>query len=175
MIVQDLDKATELICSAVALFNEDTLNMLPPSGWTAGQVLEHVLLVESWINRMLVKNGGAAEAGRLPDKKQAMISAALVNDETRYQSPEPFLPSEKPQNKKLLLKALLAERQKLATFISSLTPEEAAVVYKHSQMGYLSKYEWAHFIAEHSNRHTRQLQKIAVIITAENRLTEPNA
>jgi hypothetical protein len=156
VIFRELDTATALLKKAVASFTLEKFNEKPPGKWGASQIMEHLLMTESSISKLLGKSSG--EAGRPPGKKLDMINTVMGDDNNKYNAPEIFLPP--GRFVELEVVDQVAEiRNGLKEIIAASNLDEMISI-KHPGLGSLTRIEWVYFLIHHSNRHTRQIENL---------------
>ena len=157
-IQADIESATNALEETLVNCDDKHFNAKPEyGGWTAGQIIEHLFLVERIVNKQL---GGVANAtGRDVDQKIGMLKMLFEDDTKQYDAPAAFLPTSDLKNKTELLEKLKAERKQLAVLASQLDLTETCLALKHPYFGAFTRYEWVYFIVIHSNRHLIQLKK----------------
>jgi hypothetical protein len=126
--------------------NEDT--------WSAGEIAEHILLLETKINLVFSK---AHLTQRPPDLKLDAMRSGVLSQETKYPAPEPFHPSPGVKNKNDIVSKLKIQREILKENINKMDLTETLDI-KHPYIGSMTRLEWAHFIIYHCRRHLDQMR-----------------
>lgn len=159
-ILKDLESANPFLREAVADFPDNNFNLSLQEGkWSAAGILEHLLLVETSVNQMLQLPAGAAP--RVYDEKKQHILNVFSDDSRQYDAPSDYLPSGKMFDKNNLLQTIMGERAMLAMLIHKLDLTETSESFRHPGFGSFTRYEWVEFVIHHSNRHARQIKKLA--------------
>jgi hypothetical protein len=159
-LIADLDISTSILKQSLLVFDETNFNASPEDGgWSAGQIIEHLWLVESLILKNLDGFSNATE--RPVDKKVELIQTVFSATDKRYDSPEIFVPSRGIKEKSELIRRLETGRRQLANLITTLDLSETLLAFKHPYLGAFTRLEWVHFIILHSNRHVKQLDRLA--------------
>jgi hypothetical protein len=134
-------------------------------GWSAAEILEHLVLVETQLLRMiasLLKKAEAAGA-RATGHSYAVDMEALVERSGRekYATREPFQPSGALPAAAALagLKDLQAELEKLGPRLAAVDPRQSR--FPHWIFGPLDLAQWLAFLALHEERHLRQIESLA--------------
>lgn len=137
-----------------------------PERWSVAEVVEHVVLVEKQMGRLVGMLLGKAEADGAPPPSAddgplvALDEVAERARRERYQSPDMAVPRGGASVSDSLA-ALRATRSALA----SLRPRVEAVgaathTYAHPAFGPLNLYQWLAFVALHEDRHRRQIENL---------------
>ena len=155
--IEEIDAATALLKKAVAAFSAEQFREAPGGKWSAALIVEHLLLVESSINKLFDLKG--EEAGRLPSKKTDLIVMALGDDEKKFNSPEMHIPSGKYPDVSVV-EDLAVIRTQIKEKALATNPDEMITI-KHPALGLLTRLEWIQFLIHHSNRHARQIQMLS--------------
>ncbi|MES2648544.1 MAG: DinB family protein [Bacteroidota bacterium] len=158
-IHEDLLYSTKLLELALASCTDDTFNKRPAEGgWTIGEIMEHLWLIESSLNKQL--DGTSNVTLREVDKKVAIIKMAFEEANKKYESPGFFVPADTLKNKIECLYNLQTERKQLSLLAATLDLSETLLSFKHPYLGALTRYEWVYFVILHSNRHLQQIINI---------------
>ena len=138
----------------------------PRSGdWSAAQVLAHLAMVEDGIGRLTskaIKN--AREVGVGPNSGDESILSNLdkyqiIENETKRIAPTSITPvDERPMEESLA--ALEQSRARLREALIAADDIDLSSTKKpHPVMGDINIYEWALFVAQHEERHRRQIER----------------
>ena len=158
-IQADIEASTSLLQAALAGCSNEDFNMrLNDDQWTAAEIIEHLLLVETSVNKQFGGPSGVTQ--REVDKKVEIVKNLFEDDRRQYDSPAVFIPSKGEKNKMEMLEKLLEERRQLALLASRFDLTETLLAFKHPYLGAFTRYEWIYFVILHSNRHLLQLKKI---------------
>src|SRR5437868_2882779 len=96
-IMQELDKASKELEQRLECFTKEEFNQKPEGeSWSAGDVAEHLLLLETRVNRALEKGNPIQRAA---DMKILPIKNGLENLERRFTAPEFILPTAKEKDR----------------------------------------------------------------------------
>ncbi|RZJ80068.1 MAG: DinB family protein [Flavobacterium sp.] len=144
----------------IELFDTNAYNkVLAEDSWTAGQIVEHVLLSAEKFNEVV--NGEVEETSRAFDKLKAQLKAILLSFETKMKSPDFIYPPFKeyvPSNHTQRIQKVV---QNLEEAIHSLDLTKTCVSFPLPGLGNLTRYEAIYFVIYHTERHLSQLSKIA--------------
>jgi hypothetical protein len=152
-----LVKAFDDFISALASFDENSINRIPFSGsWTPAQVAMHIILATDG-----VPDTSTRQPSRKADDLLPLIRPWWEDLNQKFKSPEPLLPDNKPRSKNELLAELRRVREKDLTMISHEDLTLVCLDFELPGIGYLTRYEWLWFIEMHLRRHLFQLQNIS--------------
>ncbi|PSR53454.1 hypothetical protein AHMF7605_07905 [Adhaeribacter arboris] len=155
----EFEKTTQELAQLFSSLSPDEINQNSSAGnWTAGQLIQHVLKVNSGFLRIL--NGPVKETERNPAEQVANIKANLLDFTTKRRAGDFVTPENKTYQKEELLHAL--ENIRVAVHhviqISDLTP--ACLAFEVPVFGFLTRLEAIYFVIYHTQRHTQQLKNI---------------
>ena len=161
-----MDQTRAALFATAGQIGPSFASVCPRSGdWSAAQVLAHLALVEDGIGRLTSKAiKKAREEGVGPNNGDESIVASLdhfnvIENETRRVAPTSITPvDERPIEESL--SALQQSRAKLReVLIASDDIDLSSTRKPHPVMGDLNIYEWALFVAQHEERHRRQIER----------------
>lgn len=138
-----------------------------PEAWSVAEVVEHLVLVEAGIGRLLAERLPAApdDPDPAPDVMEARIRAAMANRvEIRVKSPEPFVPTGRWPSPAALREAMEATRTATLAFARTTTLPLRARRAPHPRFGPLDGVQWLVFTAAHADRHLAQLRETLAAI-----------
>ena len=133
--------------------------------WSAADNLEHLALVEQFVVEMIGKSiaRGRAE-GVGPDQS----GESFIRSLDQWRVPEPLMKVIAPEritpdNSKSVeesLQSLEHSRQRLrATLVENTDVDLSAIKRPHPLLKDLDMYQWALFVAQHEERHRRQMER----------------
>ena len=158
----DLNQNTRELSQSISDFPEPYFNSCPAEGeWTAGQVAEHLIKVETSTVQLFA---GSIETSN-PGLKITDIKDCLLDFNSKLKAFKPISPDDKPKVKTAVLDKLQDLRQRLAGMIKN---EDLTVLvngFECPLFGTLSRLEWIYFKIFHSRRHNRQIQDIQRTLT----------
>ncbi|MDW3647322.1 MAG: DinB family protein [Bacteroidia bacterium] len=132
-----------------------------PDNWSAADVMEHLLKVESLIIDNLAKIG--------PDPINSAMVVTLSDEEVlkkasdieeRSQAREGSLPSGLFKKKEEAIEAFKERRSQSQKFIEETDANLASFSFPHPRMGLMSGGNWLVFVSGHSLKHVPQLESI---------------
>ena len=158
-LAAELRASSQQLIEGLSRFTSETADQKEnEKEWSAAEVGEHLLILETFANRVL--RGDTIESKRPPDEKMGLIKTAMLDLQTKRIAPEAVLPSGKPGNLKAIIAGLQKQRELLLEVIKTADLTRACVGFKHPGLGTLTMMEWIHFTSLHSRRHVAQLDKI---------------
>ena len=157
-IIAEIDKSTARLVAHLAKFNDAQFNQKPSDqGWSAAEVTEHLLLIETRINNAL---GRGVPTDRAPDKKIELMRDALRDPERKFPAPEFVIPSPTFKVCRKMVELMIMQRGILKEILQT-TNLTQTTEFKHPVLGRLTRLEWIYFNIFHTERHCRQLARIA--------------
>jgi hypothetical protein len=155
-VITETEQSTkELLDFFSSLNDHDFNNISLANGWTPGQVAEHILLLETQVNKTLPF---AHKTERQPDLKAEPVRQGLSDLSRKFVAPEFIMPGKGDKNKDLIIANLAQQRQILKGYIESTDLNET-VDYKHPVIGSMTRYEWVYFLIHHAQRHLAQMKQ----------------
>lgn len=145
----------ELIASFdYAHFNREAAD----KGWTAGQVAEHLLLVDLSIIKVL--NGRTAPIERDYQELINTISERMGNSDQKIEAPDRLIPSEVAKDSAALSEKILGTRKVLLQLVVTREINQSFPDSPHRIYGVMSGVEWINFLIHHCKRHIRQMEQL---------------
>ncbi|HKP31500.1 MAG TPA: DinB family protein [Chitinophagaceae bacterium] len=157
-IIAEIDQSTALLVTHLAKFNDTQFNQRPADdSWSAAEVTEHLLLIETRINNAL---GRGVPTDRAPDKKIELMREALRDPARKFPAPEFVVPSTAYKVCRKMAELMIMQRGILKEILQT-TNLTQTTEFKHPVLGRLTRLEWIYFNIYHTERHCRQLARIA--------------
>ena len=151
----------------------ESFAMIPPreGEWSAAQNLAHLALVESNVAMMMEKIIGAArEQGAGPDQSEESFIKSL--DKWRVPDPVSKLISPSriaPDAGKRVrdsIESLEQTRARLKSIILENSDIDLASIKRpHPVLGEIDMYQWVLFVAQHEERHRKQMERALAEVT----------
>ncbi len=160
--LQLLNDSRNGVTEAVKGLSEAQWKFKPaPDRWSVAEVVEHLALIEGVVQQGVFSNIEKAPApGAGHDVKQAdaVLMAKLEDRSTKYQAPEPAVPTGRwaPAD---ALEHFYAARTITVSFLKN-TPDLRQHSIAHPALGQLDGYEWVLAVAGHTQRHTKQILEV---------------
>lgn len=160
IVRNDLKESTRELLRTISKFPEEHFNIVPPDGgWSAGQVAEHLIKVETGVVRLFA--GDTEPCERNPEKKIDVIKERSLNFETKINAVSSTVPDDKPKDKEVVLDKLQDIRQRLIGMIELHDLSEKITGLAHPVFGSLTRIEWIYFNIYHAKRHLQQIKVIS--------------
>jgi hypothetical protein len=157
-----LNQTRDGVVAAVKGQSEAQLKFKPaPVRWSVAEVVEHLALIEDLVNGgVLGKLAGAPAPAADWDAKKvdALVLAKVPDRSTKFQAPEPAVPTGR-WTPAATLEHFLAGRAQTVTFLMSTSDLRAHLV-SHPVFGPMDGYEWILATAAHTERHTKQILEV---------------
>lgn len=155
----DLKQNTRELLQSISDFPEAHFNSHPSEGeWTAGQVAEHLIKVESSTVHLFA--GSTEPSNRNPGLKISDIKDRLLDFNSKMKAFGPIIPDHKPKDKTAVLDKIQDLRQRLTGMIEIDDLTVLLTGFEHPLFGTLTRLEWIYFNIYHSRRHNRQIREI---------------
>lgn len=144
-------------------FSNDRFNDVPFCGsWTAGQTLQHIVLVAGGFAGLLF--GKTKISNRPHDQLVGQINQVLLDLKPKMVAPEFVVPEAKIYDKQDFSEQLNIIEAKVAKAIAELDLSMICLDLEIPKMGNISRLEAINFIISHTIRHTYQLDSIATLV-----------
>jgi uncharacterized damage-inducible protein DinB len=162
-LLKNLAESRERLLRMAQDLSREQLHYRPePGRWTVSECVEHITTVEV---RVLGSIQKTLEAGPDSSKRSVMegqddaLVAGVVGRVTRFQAPEPLVPTGRWPDEQLL-KEFEGARQQTQDFAASTGADLRQHFYKHPALGELDLYQWMLLIAGHCDRHRVQSEEV---------------
>ena len=162
-LLKNLEESRERLLHMANSLSRDQLHYRPAADrWTVAECVEHIAMVESRVLGVIQKTLEAApdssKRSALEGKDDALI-AGVVSRLTRYQAPEPLVPTGRWPDEQLL-NEFEGTRQQTRAFAASTNADLRRHFYRHPALGELDLYQWLLLIAAHCDRHRVQSEEV---------------
>jgi len=158
-LIEELNNSTDMLISQIGLFKDNEFNVKPePDQWSAGDVAEHIYILESFINKVL--KGTCVPSERNPEEKVVVVKTIFSNFDKKLNAPDPVAPSVNVKTIDRLLNDIKASRLITEQIVSAHDLSLICKDFVHKGFGEMTRTEWVHFCIYHTERHLQQMQKI---------------
>lgn len=158
-VKHDLKHSTDLLIEVLANFSEEDFNRKPSANaWSAGEVAEHLWLVESAVNEKVMQ-GPTQQTKRDPCEKIEQIKRTFLDFEKKF-SAALTKPTALPKNKKDMIEKIKSCRKILRDVIGAEGLEQECLGFNHGLFGLMTKVEWVYYNIYHTERHLQQIERI---------------
>ncbi|MDA6072560.1 DinB family protein [Flavobacterium sp. AC] len=159
-IVETFKKLNEILSS----FSNEELNIVLYKGsWTAGQVVQHIILGNSGYPELF--NGKTQKTIRKYDEHVKELEILFLNFNTKMNAPDFLKPEMKNYNKNELTLSLHEIESELLNASQNYDLTLTCVDFNVPGFENFTIYEWINFALVHSQRHTHQLNSIFKMLT----------
>jgi hypothetical protein len=162
----ELDRTRKGLLAAVAPMPAEATGLRPcADGWSIAEVVEHLLIVEAGIGRLLGKLGKQAETLGLETSTASVLSSldrfALTTPAQPIRSPTSVAPTGTvPLNEGIA--GLAESRRRILDLMQRVSGRALGeLAAPHPLLGQLTFYQWLLFLAQHEERHTIQIRETA--------------
>ena len=157
-----LNQTRDAVIAATKGLSEAQLKFKPaPDRWSVAEVVEHLALIEDIVNQGVFPKLSTAPAPAADwdaKKVDAMVLANVPDRSTKFQAPEPAVPTGRWTPAETH-DHFLASRTQTVAFLKS-TPDLRGHVVPHPVFGPMDGYEWVLAVAAHTERHTKQILEV---------------
>ncbi|HYC84743.1 MAG TPA: DinB family protein [Chryseosolibacter sp.] len=141
----------------------EQLNLAPFDGsWTPAQVATHIILATDG-----VPDAVTGPTSRAHDAFLVKIRPWWEDYKQKFSSPEVLFPDDTPRDKQFLLNELRRVCEKDIRIAAAQDLSATCLDMELPTIGYLTRYEWLHFIEMHVRRHLHQLKNIKKRLAGE--------
>jgi uncharacterized damage-inducible protein DinB len=166
-LVELLEQTRARLLDTVASANPEWLEKGPSEGrWSVAEVIDHLATVESGIARLLMKMIDRAGDDLPPETSEESVLERverldLQNRTVRIEAPDGVRPRQGVSLEEAR-RALDDARVALDTAIAKADGRAIGTLsFPHRLFGQLDGYQWLLFVAEHEERHRRQIAAMA--------------
>jgi uncharacterized damage-inducible protein DinB len=160
----DFKQSTRQLLNTISNFPEEYFNTQPEEGkWTAGQIAEHLIKVETGTVRLFT--GDTEACDRDPKEKIATVKERMLNYDSKMNADGPIIPDDNPKGKDRVLEKLQDIRQRLISMVEIEDLTELVSGFDHPLFGPMTRVEWIYFNIYHGRRHLHQIQDLERILS----------
>lgn len=162
-LIMELESATGRLAEAFSGFPVNEFNKSVSIGsWSAGDIAEHLYIVESYINRTMT--GAVRPSDRDPVQKAQLLGTTFQDFEKKFTAGKEIYPTEVPKDRDEITQKLVNNRTTLLNTIKVHDITESCLDFIHPKFGELTRAEWIYFIIYHGDRHLQQLENVRKFI-----------
>ncbi|HKE00493.1 MAG TPA: DinB family protein [Planctomycetota bacterium] len=133
-----------------------------PNKWSVGEVIEHLVLVETRVQGRLDKTLAGAPDPDWKKKtagKAEMLEKLLPDRSMKADAPEPVQPKGKLTHAEAIAEYKKARAKTIEMTVKSDAPLKA-FTFDHPFFGPLSAYQWLLLVPLHNQRHNQQIAEV---------------
>jgi DinB superfamily len=134
-----------------------------PERWSAGEVVEHLALAETFIfdmhQKAMAGPPATAEQQAAAKGKDDMILKVIPDRTKKAQAPEPLQPGTRLGPRAKVMDAFKERRAKTLDYAAKTTADLRGRV-GDSPLGPLDGYQWLLFVGAHTERHLAQIREV---------------
>ena len=162
-LYEEMEKVREETLAVFSGLGEETLRRPAGTGWSAAQILHHILMAEigtSKVIRKAIKSAGGA-LPPYPEDDSCLCVRKLSRPVGAFDAPEIVRPDD-PPGRDELLRLARETRERTAESLSVLAAvDPRAARFPHPLYGELDLYEWPSVtILMHERDHQKQLREL---------------
>lgn len=164
-----LDSSRASLVATVRNANPSLCRVRPRDGvWSVAEVLGHLVLVEEGVAALMVKSvnwarsHGIAPATSDDSVMENIERLRLADPAVKMQAPDFVVPREEKSVEESL-SALKRSRETMrGALVAGSDLDLTAVTRPHRLFGEINLYQWALFVADHEDRHRKQIEATVV-------------
>jgi hypothetical protein len=152
-------KTTEELTLLIEQFDHETFNRKPATGgWSAGEVVEHLLIFDIRLNHILAS--ATQQTDRNIAEKIPVFTARVSDRANKIDAPPFLLPEPGIKLSGELIEKIKAERKKILSAIEENDLSLHSKEFPHRLFGELTAHEWINLVDVHTKRHLEQLHEL---------------
>lgn len=157
---QQIHQVQQDLQHSIQAFPNEQFNLVPSyGGWTAGQVAQHIDLSLNGIADIM--NAPAVKAERPTDEKIPMVAGIFVDDNKKFKAAMDITPDAPPHEANDLLRSINGKLDGIRQSLDNHDVNELCSVADVPFFGTMTRNEWGHLVLYHTQRHVRQMKRIA--------------
>ncbi|MBS1566159.1 MAG: DinB family protein [Bacteroidetes bacterium] len=166
-LVQQLEDAYTSFLEALARVPAGKIDTVPFEGsWTAGQLAEHIIKAGFSAGDFL-RNNVQPTTDRPADAGVPMLRSIFLDFDTKLHSPDFLVPQESRHDKTAQLAKLESIKTEYIDVVNEVDLSYTCLGSKMPGGGYMTRLEWVSLNIFHTQRHARQMQRIAAVLNGE--------
>ncbi len=159
-IKKEFNETFNRLTERVAAFDANRINIKPAENkWSAAQVARHLIKANSGLPAML--NGEKKDADRAPDEMVERIKSDFLNFGIKMEAPDFIVPEDKNFDQDELIEKLERVKSDIAKTIENTDLSQICSAFEFPVYGFLTGIEMLSFAVYHTQRHLKQLEKVA--------------
>ena len=143
-LYREMEEVRGETVSALSGLTEEEFSRKADGGWSAAQILHHILMAETGTSKVIRKSIKSS-AGTLPPypaDDSVLVVRKLPKPVGAYQAPESVRPDEPPGKNELLRLARETREQMAVSFAMLATVDPREAHFPNPLFGDLNLYEW---------------------------------
>ncbi|MCU7495357.1 MAG: DinB family protein [Ignavibacteria bacterium] len=162
-IIMDLESSTGRLAEAFMGFPVNEFNRsISTDTWSAGDIAEHLYIVESFIGKMIT--GATRPSNRDPLQKATLVGTTFNDFEKKFTAAREISPTQNPKDRDEISSKLINNRTLLVNLLKTHDLTVSCLDFIHPKFGELTRAEWIYFIIYHGDRHLHQLENVRKFI-----------
>lgn len=159
-IKKEFGETFSRLIEIVSDFDADKINIKPSENeWSAAQVARHLIKANSGLPGML--NGEKKETDREPDEMIGRIKSDFLNFGIKMEAPDFIVPEDKNFDKNELIEKLEQIKSNITKTVEETDLSKTCLSFEFPVYGFLTGIEILSFAVYHTQRHLKQLEKVA--------------
>ena len=165
-LFQYMDSTRAALLDIARNMNQSLARIRPRSGaWSAAENLAHLALVERSALRVMLKSIEQARAAGIgpDDSDESFINSLdrfrVPESVTKLQAPERIVPDPSTSVEESIASLDASRAQLKQIIIDNSDVGLSRIMFPHPVLKDLDMYQWALFVAQHEERHRRQMER----------------
>jgi len=162
-LYREMEEVRGETVSALSGLTEEEFSRKAGEGWSAAQILHHILMAETGTSKVIRKSIKSS-AGTLPPypaDDSGIVVRKLPKPVGAYEAPEAIRPVEPPGKSELLRLARETREQTAVSFAMLATVDPRAAHFPNPLFGELNLYEWPVVsVLMHERDHQGQIREL---------------
>ena len=163
--INELERTSkELLKTIDGLTDAQVKYKLNPQVWSIHECLEHIVITEIGIYRILMQHPAADES--LPTERvgREKIKEVMSDRNAKVESPESVKPIGRFNSIEELKEKFVSNRERITEALNSKTITFDSAIIVHPTLGEMTKKDWLHFLIHHCERHCQQIEEIKSLV-----------
>jgi len=165
-LISDLERTSdELLQSINGLTLAQLTHKLNPQVWSIHECLEHIVITEIAVYRILMQQSPADSSSAETEKIGKEKMEKLMHDRTlKTEAPDDVKPIGRFNSIEELTQKFISNRQRITEALKNNSIVFDNKIIVHPMLGEMTKKDWLHFLIHHCERHCRQIEEIRSLI-----------
>lgn len=159
-VIQKLDESTFSVLHIVQENTKETLKRRQPVGWTAMDMLEHIIITESYVHKTLLKKTDETLSYEESLTDAQIKNLMLGEDSVAYESPYFLKPLGIIRDVSNFESVFLLGRNQLKKEITSGLIQLDQRMFVHPLFGEFTTSNWFSYMIYHTDRHVNQIKNL---------------
>ena len=161
-LVSEVERTTGMLLQTIQGLTDAQLTYkINPQVWSIHQCLEHIVITEIAVYRILMKepatNSGVTTAEKIGKEK---IEKLMLDRSRKTESPDEVKPIGRFDSIEELKEKFKGNRDRIIEALKNDSIIFDSQIIVHPSLGEMTKKDWLHFMIHHCDRHNKQIEEI---------------